>query len=232
MTKSFLPRMLCGIIILLLAQPPLVFATTNHGLFWGVEEGDRIDYMASKCFINSGDEHLQVLDFYIIVNELSPIIDNVTDISDVTLNSVESENLTSFLKNDTLMEEVDAPWVQAYPVGNWSLIQQLCTDATWWIEGYEEWEWIDTDTEWGFIYNRTSIAGVITEDISIYSKADGLSNYRAWIIHDTDDFSQIQSYFKITRRGNNPVDAYIPLMLASVGIIVVIVAVFLKRRKS
>jgi hypothetical protein len=229
-SNSCYARILGVLIILLLTGPLMASAVTDHGLTWGVEEGDKIDYAFSLTRPGSGGGLPVNLDFYIIVNELTPIPDSVTDLPNITLDSRFSWNLTQYYSNGTLMDDSNFALVHGYAIDNWSLVQELKILALPWIIGYEEWEWIDNDAEWGFTYNATDPGGAITHKTDLYSKTDGLLTKSESERHRVD-YSQIENYEIITRKGYDFANAYLPVAFVGIGVLIVIIAViFIKKR--
>ena len=229
MRSSQIAGFVGGIFVLLMMSPCFVPAVTHHGLSWGVDEGDRIDYTRRVYKIWSDNITIRdTRDYYVIVNELSPIPENVTNIMQLYLFSAFSLNLTVYYANGTLEPEIGLAHPIGYAIGNWSLIQDLYTLATQWIIGYEEWEWIDTDTEWGFTYNSTDAFDRTSHRTMIYSKTDGLLNELASEHYDENGTRLVDSYI-VARKEDSL--GYLPLLLIGGGFGVLVIVLLIKWRQ-
>ncbi len=185
-------------------------AVTNHNLAWGFEVGDQFHYRYSGGFI------LGVIDFYIEIDSRPTIPTNVTSYLEI---SISSSHYTCYYENSTKMD-ISPPW-GAMPIGNWPLIQVILNETS-----PNDYDWIDTDSEWGVIYTEEYTALVRTVTVR-FSKTDGIMN----LYHMVDDPEMGENTtLQIARRDAQP----IPYLYIGVGVVVVaiiaIVLVVMRRR--
>ena len=173
---------------------------TNHGFYWGIEIGERFDYHMAIRLPDSNKN--KDLDYYVIVDELPSIDENITDIPQITGSSENNwNNLYSFyLMNNTkiasqtnISDDIrrNLYW-SAFPVGNWSLINDFFLMPT--NNSLFEVQTIDTAVEWG--YRLTIVMFGITDTETVrYSKENGALNLYEW---NSQQFNESIYFVQIT----------------------------------
>ncbi|MFW9975314.1 MAG: hypothetical protein ACFFDQ_08625 [Candidatus Thorarchaeota archaeon] len=155
---------------------------TYHGFYWGIEIDDRFYYHMALYYPNSSNN--LDLDYYVIVDELPNIDENITNIPSIWESAAYEENnfCSFYLMNDTSIRSqtvsddlrLNLHW-SAYPVGNWSLINDLFLMPT--NSSLFEVQTFDTAAEWG--YTLTSIGELFGRNVTstlTYSKENGAMN--------------------------------------------------------
>ena len=221
------------IVVIILTLTSCIGSTeglTNHGFFWGIEIGDRFDYhMAHRLPDSSKNKDL---DYYVVVDELPSIDENITDIPKITTDRIDWNNFHSFyFMNDTRITSQTnisddlrrtLSW-SAFPVGNWSLINDLFRTPI--NNSLFEVQTFDTSAEFGYSLTGIIFGRTVTET-ERFSKENGVL-----IFHElTEKFNESIYSIKITIVG----DA-IPLIVviggASIGLLVVALLVLKKKSR-
>ncbi|MFX0107631.1 MAG: hypothetical protein ACFE7R_05065 [Candidatus Hodarchaeota archaeon] len=161
------------VIVLLIFCVPSVAAVENHGLFWGITEGQRIDYVFSS---DAGDDNLE-FNYYIIVGELPEIPDDVTNYQEFL-----TTDCQSYFVNGTPLSYY-AMWL-AFAVGNWPLVQQIM-DEYWQTTSFSV-QWISTTAAWGFAISGTDPYDSMRTTY-IFSRFDGAINTLQQEVLDEDE---------------------------------------------
>jgi hypothetical protein len=202
-------------------------ATVNHGLSWGIEIGESFRYHLAIRYteVSSNDD----LDYYIVVNSLPTIPNNITEFPYISSSSANEWNtycLFYFMNDTEITPQTGVPILHwsAYPIGNWSLVEEYALsdiNTTYW-----EVENIDTEKEWGLSISVDEVLAFHTDTVR-YSKEDGALTFleMRWQ-YDPGRFRIL----RYTRVGEG-----IPVLLvAGVGVVsfglLVIVLVFKKKR--
>ncbi|MFX0108687.1 MAG: hypothetical protein ACFE7R_10405 [Candidatus Hodarchaeota archaeon] len=237
--NSILNDMLCGarmqetkthavflLMLLILTFVTPTEAVINHGLYWGLEIGDRIDY---HYRLRRTDSSLNYdLDYYVVVDDLPSISENITEIPRIVGTSASESNYYNsfYFMNDTeILPQTlvpTLPW-HAYPMGNWSLVEEAVISnintSTWEITI------IDTEREWGIILNGEDPRW-IREESGVFSKDDGALLRFEWDWHDNSGGFLRTSWVRIQ-------DVLVPWEIAvviSVGLIALVLVVIVRRR--
>ncbi|MFX1260452.1 MAG: hypothetical protein ACFFAZ_00050 [Promethearchaeota archaeon] len=202
---------------------------TNHGFYWGIEIGDRFDYHMELRLPDSSKN--KALDYYVVVDDLPSIDENITDIPQITGDVYDWNNYHSFyLMNDTRITSQTnisddlrqtLHW-RAFPVGNWSLVNDLFLIPK--NNSLFEVQTFDTAADWG--YSITGIVfGITVTETGRYSKETG-----ALIFYELNDqrFNESIYSVQITIVGD-AVPLFVLIGGASIGLLVVALAVLKKR---
>ncbi|MFX0055054.1 MAG: hypothetical protein ACFFAX_05545 [Promethearchaeota archaeon] len=242
-----------GILMAILVLVPIWMAeaTINHGLYWGIEVDDRFDYNYTELgWSADGTRYLDhSLDYYVVVDSLPSIPVNVTEIPKISATVAHVVNIYfSFyfmngteITGDIIFWHGNLRW-SAYPVGNWSLVEECTIDRTYRFDRSSllaemnttisfpvDIEIIDTETEWGLITSveLNSLGIHIQNETVKYSKADGALN-----LFEMNCLLQNGDYltFRASRTGGG-VDSMVLLGIGAVTIgLAAFVAAILKKR--
>jgi hypothetical protein len=201
---------------------------TNHGFYWGIEIGDRFDYHLAIRLPDSSKN--TALDYYVVVDELPSIDENITDIPRIRESGAYEEfNFSSFyFMNDTRITSQTMSddlrrllsW-SAFPVGNWSHINDLFLTPG--NNSIFEVQTFDTLAEWG--YSLTGINfGAEETFIYRYSKENGALN-----VYEHSYKKVARDYLiQITIVGD-ATPLFVVIGGASIGLLVVALVVLKKR---
>jgi len=202
---------------LILGSVSSVVAVTDHNLKWGFEVGDQFHYGYSGDYSYFGDLELGAFDFYVEIDSLPTIPNNVTWYHEIILSP--SYHYTFYLENGTELFGL-LPW-GGLPIGNWSLIQEFVNSTS-----ELRYQWINTIAEWGIIQIEDDTTMVRTTTIK-FSKTDGVMNLHR-VVEDPEVGLTIAA--QITRKGVQS----IPYLYVGIGVgivvLVLIIAVAVKRR--
>jgi hypothetical protein len=163
------------LIVVMLVGP--TEAINNSGLSWGVEIGNRIDYHLAIRYTDPSRN--SDLDYYIVLDNLPAIPENITVLPHIGASQANEWNtyFSFYFMNDskiTPQTSVPALTWSAYPVGNWSFVEECVLsdiNTTIW-----EVHIIDTATEWGLSITADEMIWIHTDTIR-YSKNDGAMNF-------------------------------------------------------
>jgi len=217
--------------ILVIMILPVGFAQvdTSHGLIWGVEVGDIFNYhLAIRYTEQSRNIYL---DYYVVVDSLPLIPDNISEIERVGSSSANEWNsyFSFFFTNDTeITPQTMVPTLHwsIFPIGNWTCIEEIELseiNTTYW-----DVQTIDTDTEWGFIITADDVIAVHTDTVR-YSKEDGALNLLE--MHWQYDPGRFRTLSYIRVGEGLPLEMIV--VVAGLTVFVAVVGVlFIKRRKS
>lgn len=219
----------CLVLFVLGMSVVAVHGTTNQGLEWGVDPGQRFDYAVNFEF-SVGTQTLRISgSIYIIVGTLHEIADPVIHISELTAGvySTYWENDTEF---DVELPIMTSPVFYLVPIGNWTLVTELHldeygdtittgeTDSAWWFEGT----------------NAAAVVGTMRWVVEIV-KSDGALGYMYYSNERPDD--QVSLTMEVIRADYEPQSrmGLPPLVLMSligVGVLAVVAigVVILRRR--
>ena len=126
------------ILMILLAQMPVVEATNNQGLEWGVEIDDRFDYDVTLNYHNATYDLTIDDGMYVIIDDLPVIPDDVSSAAQLTF-----LDFTTYWDNGTEMTHIWKDIVMfipfyLLPIGNWTLLSELREASTPQAEFYED----------------------------------------------------------------------------------------------
>lgn len=200
-----------------------VQAVENHNLSWGVEVGDRFDYhFAILSSASSSNQHYY---YYVEVDSLPTIPANITESPRITASSGNEYNtyFSFYFMNDTEVETIQAFHWSAYPIGNWSLMQEL--SLTMWNVTQDEVDIINTETEWGTVISIDESRGVHTDTLR-YSKSDGALNLLEMNWQNYDGTYLIYR----TTRLNEGIDTTVVIGAAAVFGLAAVAVVVLRKR--
>ncbi len=179
---------------------PTSLAATSQNLEWGIEIGDRFDFLL--VLEVSGLSQLEE-PFYLNVTDIDILEDPITSFWDIG-----NVSFGGYWTNDTSMSTIIsvfdyAPRV-AVPVGNWNLLSQLAENITTILYTPNSVEVnIDDMYQWGFSYTLNMFGFDLEIDV-IFSKKDGFLASLNLSAYDTS----LESYtggFSIYRDGVLPV---------------------------
>ena len=115
--------------------------------------------------------------------------------------------------------------ISALPIGNWSYFEEF------WNETSFITEWIDTDTEWGFVVTLDSSYANMTTTIK-FSKTDGVMTFRSIV---TEPEEGVTTTIQTERRDSQTNQLLSPEIAIGIGVgivaLVIVVAV-VKFRKN
>ncbi|MFW9834495.1 MAG: hypothetical protein ACFFEK_10905 [Candidatus Thorarchaeota archaeon] len=215
------------LIVVMVIRPTEAIA--NPGLSWGVEIGNRIDYHLAIRYTEASRN--DDLNYYIVVDSLPTIPNNITEPPYIGSSSANEWNTYFsfyFMNGTEITPQTSVPnlhW-SAYPIGNWSLVEELAIsdiNTTYW-----EVQNIDTETEWGLIITADEVLAIHTDTVR-YSKEDGALTFleMRWQ-YDPGRFRIL----RYTRVG----EGFPVLLVAGVGVVsfglLVIALVILKKRSQ
>ncbi len=213
------------LIIVMLVEPTV--AITNPGLYWGVEIGDRFDYHRAVRYTDPNEN--SDLDYYVVIDSLPIIPDNITVLPYVSSSSANEWNIYFsfyFTNNTEITSQTRVPalpW-SAFPIGNWSFVEECILsdiNTTYW-----EVHVIDTETEWGF--SLTADEGIwIHTDTTRYSKVDGALNFFEMDFQYHDGRFRKIDYIRVGE--GIPLQLVIGIFGVSIGLMVIAVVVYKKR---
>jgi hypothetical protein len=207
MRIGFRKLVILSVVILVCASSTV--AITNHNLQWGFEVGDQFHYRYY------GELVLGTLDFYIEINSLPTIPDNVTSYNEIILSPMDF----SYYYDDGTEMHLAIPWGAA-PIGNWTLVQELVNNSI----SYEL-QWINTTDEWGGNFIQENETLVRTTTIK-YSKTDGALNlFRV----DENPVVGVKTRVEVTRI-NDQIELHLPIEIG-LGIVAMVVIVIVVRRR-
>ena len=205
--------------VLIMGSASSVAAVTNHNLEWGFEVGDQFHYRYT------GDTMdlrfiIGTFDFYVEIDLLPTIPINVTSNMEITFTMV-SPHYTWYYENGTEAHQ-DPPWT-AFPIGNWSLVKFLLNESS-----GQDFEWINTLTEWGFRIVDDYDTLVRTTTVK-FSKADGVMSLYHVVEEPTIGPTTTVDMTRIGFQSDSTIYLYIGTGVGIV-VLVLIVAVTMKRR--
>ena len=206
---------------------------TNHGFYWGIEIGNRFDYHMELRYPNSSRNIY--LDYYVTVDELPSIDDNLTNIPQIRESvAYEENNFCSFyFMNDTRITSQavsDAlrsclSW-SAFPVGNWSLINDTFLIPI--NNSLFEVQTFSSVTEWG--YSLTSIEELLGRNVTrtlMFSKENGVMNL--YELNELD-FNESLYSVRITIVGD-PILMFVVIGGTYIGLLIVALVVLLRESR-
>ena len=206
---------------------------TNHGFYWGIEIGDRSEYHMELLYPNSSRNIY--LDYYVTVDELPSIDENFTNIPQIRESvAYEENNFCSFyLMNDTRIasEAVSddlrrcLSW-SAFPVGNWSLINDSFLIPT--NNSLFEVQIFNSVTEWG--YSFTSIEELFGRNVTRtlkYSKENGAMN-----LYELNELDFNESLYSVrTTIVGDPILLFVVIGGTYVGLLIVALVILLRESR-
>lgn len=217
MRKLLLILILCT---LFFVNPVHSDAIIDHGLYWGVEEGQVFNYTLTA----TGEDQSVSYGISMHVTYLPVIPIDVSEHSDISSLSVavfdENNTYIPFLGLDLMSN-----FPTGLPIGNWVHITTIFEDA--WANR-EDLYVSQTATTWGVIQTgETFFGGYTLKTNTQFSKADGMVVSMTW-----EKLSDLIVAARVTIERSSG-DLLIPLVIAGGAAVAVIgvVIVFLKKRK-
>jgi len=126
------------LIVALVSPVGGILAETNHGLIWGIETQQIVSYRLIETLTNQTHGRMVVEDVFIYLkaDQLPEIPGIITNFSDVpwawgTMFDLQGANFTPFLSTLGVYPPVfpySSKQRMAVPIGNWSLMTQLCLE--------------------------------------------------------------------------------------------------------
>jgi hypothetical protein len=168
----------------------------NHGLSWGVSEGDMFSYHVNRYVIEDSTSDTASFKVLITIDDLPEIPETITVSSPVDIDStitfdIPRPNVTIAFDNGTDCHDLELPFI-VLPIGNWSLYTEL-VDEEW---GTSSLEWLSDTTYWGFDHTVGWFFGWVTNN-TVYSfqfrRADG-------VLHSSDTRVRVSTRGKFTMR--------------------------------
>ncbi|MHA2078978.1 MAG: hypothetical protein ACXAB0_11925 [Candidatus Thorarchaeota archaeon] len=210
-------------LLLGMVQGVVVDAVMNHGLYWEIEVGDEFAY--NFALLRSIPDANQYIDYYVVVDSLPIIPDNVTENPGLRGTAAGWEwniYFSFYFMNDTEITSSLSFW-SAFPLGNWTLIEEF--ERAELNTSYWDIEIIDTDAEWGMSISADERIAMHTDTVK-YSKVDGVLNLfeMHWQYYDGG-----YRTFRATR-SDGGFDAILVVGAAAVIGFAVVVVVVIKKR--
>ncbi len=178
-------------------------ASADFNLVWGFEVGDQFH------FRRSGSPLILTVDYYV---EIDSIPFNITDLDELDFYDISYvyQNFYTIYKEDgTEMESPET--FLAMPIGNWSFFEEGMFGSIFIL--YGSLEWINTETEWGFIGTLNSTSSLVTSTLK-FSKTDGVMTLLR-VVADPEE--GITATFQIERRSPQA-DQIVGTVVIGVGI--------------
>ncbi|MFW9787735.1 MAG: hypothetical protein ACFFE2_10395 [Candidatus Thorarchaeota archaeon] len=215
MRRFTLILILCTLVIV---SPIQANAQPQHGLYWGVVEGQILNYTIKA----TGGGQSVSFDLYYVIVDLPEIPDIVNGPEDISFAAV-----AVFDENDTY---IDGLWLDymghfptGLPAGNWSLITNIFVTA--W-EGFDDRSVSQTPAAWSIHQTGTSFFGdYIIQTHTHFSKSDGMLNKMVWEASSGLEVSRV-----VLERKSTP-NLIVPLAIAGFGALVVSSVVIVLWRK-
>ncbi len=206
-----------------LSQESYVDSIVNpSGLRWGLEEGDTIGYTWRSDYPDIEPESFHL---YMTIDFLPVIQDNISETYQVVLTE---QFFTMRFDNGTELEPSISYPLAAFPVGNWTLLQQT-VDPFFFGYGHplSQISWIDTADEWGFKLTYTWDI-YRAEVVFRFSRVDGALNvFRG---ESLDENLQV-GYLEITRDGLGLPENVIVILIGGEIAAVIVLSILAARRR-
>lgn len=219
---------LLTVLYMLILLTPIVAATSNQNLDWGVEIGDRFDFYfryEDYYYPNYSKE----FDCYIIVESLPIIPDDISEVVHWTFFNA-SPDLGLYFTNNTDM----GPWAATLPqvilpIGNWvlwsSLLEDYESSSTFHFESINTTE---TQSTWTWTHSSQFNSDELTggEGTATFRKADGVLLYFNSV--GLNNMGNKYFEYEITQKSSIP---RVWMYIALAGMIVCIIALIIVYRK-
>jgi hypothetical protein len=203
-------------------------AVTNHNLYWGIEIGDVFNYRLE--IHNSDSSGYQNLDYYVKLDSILTIPENITSIADIFLiggTLLGATHFSFYFMNDTeITPMMDVPYLEwrAFPIGNLSFVEELMVSlfdpSLWESRG----TLIDTETEWGVSITADTSTNTLTIK---HSKEDGTLSYYEKTHQFYDGTVSTIKYIRVGEGTPNQVVFVVGAV--SIGLLVIALVILRKR---
>ena len=216
-TEKSINLLIIAILLLPSFTPHRCVTTTDQGLYWGIEVGDRFDfYFTRETFWN--EYETTTYDYYIIADSLPLLPDSIGGRPLVTwryYSSIEDYHERS-IASDRLV----------FPIGNWTTWTDLFSQAS------GPYTISDTIWTWSLSYslNDTWARGTRTDEHYIYSKFDGVLIFESYaVVNQTTNSLIVRDQY--TRTSYIAPEFLIFISAISIGVISLIIVTYRRRSR-
>lgn len=205
------------IILITLSLPSLTMASSDddYGLYWGVSEGQRIDFHAKLCM------PLFLSEWWALTGEYDEDVYVIIDTLPDDFEYLSSAGFTVYWTNGSIIDQ-DFPSLAVFPLGNWSFIEER-TDP------YDRYNFTQSFSTWQVSRSASVNSGLLTyEFFAEFSKSDGVLNH--WYLQFVDTHGDEVGLVNVVRLGVS-LELTIAVVAGSIGGIAILI-LFWHRRKS
>jgi hypothetical protein len=210
---------------------------TNHGLMWGVEEGDRFDFIIKIGYSPRQmdlDQREVLLDLriYMEINDLLNLTDPVADSSIWYVTNLYMDS-DIFLANGTSFSTIDLDVNQilegaaAVPIGNWSLLNEIIDNTNDNTAANYTYTAIDDSEYWGYFYENPDFSSSETWK---WKKTDGTLHSVSVVNSSRERLPYFMALDFTLERAGQSQSLLLYLGIGGGVIVAAVVVVFLRKR--